>query len=914
MHWLLICGCFVSSAAVVMAVPREVAVADGWTVGPAVTVGLVDRPVEASFDDRGRLYVTEVTGTNEPPEAQRTKAPHRLLRLEDTDGDGIFDRRVVFADRLGFPEGVLWHEGSVYVSVPPEILKFSDRDGDGSAEERTVWFDGKTLTGCANDLHGPYAGPDGLIYWCKGAFAEQAYDLPGQPGWTSRAAHVFRMKPDGSAFEVVFTAGMDNPVGLAWTPEGDLMVCGTFLQHPGDGRRDGIIHAVRGGLWGKDHDVLDGHFRTGPLLPPMTHLGPAAPAGMCRYGRDLLVCQFNLRRVSRHELEPDGATWKSRDSDLLSSEDPDFHPTDVLQAPDGSVLVIDTGGWYKLCCPTSQVARPEATGSIYRLRRKGGEVPVDCPPSRWSAAAARADAANPVASSHPHIRRHALEKLAADHGTAPEQLAAAIRQAASADQLDRFSEHAIIHAASWLRDAELIRPMLSEANPVLVRTALWWFAQRAPAALAGAEVLPKLHDPDEGTRRAAVFGLRTVASWRDAAGPWLETQIVSGEFRESFGPAVDAIVQTTSSAPALARWLGMAKSPAWQLALLAAMESSVPAEQELPEALASAVLPLLDASPATSERAAAFLARGTPAAFQPAIAAAANDSDRPAAVRLPLFAARRPSILSDEAFAFLLKSLANAAGMAEYAARTLAAARLTTTQRDRLLPEIPRASLLLRPVLLKAFSGITDERSAMALLHALRDTGALATLPGSALDECFASAPTAVRDDLAAARKALSPDTAAQRTRLDELEKSLPPGDPQRGRVVFQSAAASCALCHQAGYLGRPFGPDLSRIGSIRTRRDLLEAIAFPSASFVRSFEPIEIRKTDGSLVHGFLAGQNNTAITLATNPVMPALSIPRQQIASVAPATASLMPQGIDRILSPAQLADLTAFLLSLR
>jgi putative heme-binding domain-containing protein len=914
MRWFPICACFMFSAARVFAVPRDVLPADGWTVAAAVASGLVERPVEASFDDRGRLYVTEVTGTNEPPEVQRAKAPHRLLRLEDTDGDGVFDHRVVFADRLGFPEGVLWHEGAVYVSVPPQILKFNDRDGDGAAEERTVWFDGKTLTGCANDLHGPYAGPDGLLYWCKGAFAEQTHDLPGQASWKSRAAHVFRMKPDGSACEVVFTAGMDNPVGLAWTPEGDLMVCGTFLQHPGDGRRDGIIHAVRGGLWGKDHDVLDGHYRTGPLLPPMTHLGPAAPAGLCRYGRDLLASQFNLRRVSRHELEPDGATWKSRDSDFLSSEDPDFHPTDVLQAPDGSVLVIDTGGWYKLCCPTSQVARPEATGHIYRLRKKDGEIPADCPPSRWNAAAVKAGAGNPVASPHPHIRRHALEKLAADPGTAPDRLAAAIRQAASADHIDRFSEHAIVHAASCLCDAELIRPMLSDANPVLIRTALWWFAQREPAGLAGAEVLPKLHDKDEGTRMAAVFGLRTQPAWRDAAGPWLETQIAGGEFRESLGPAVDAIVQATSSAPALARWLGMAKSPGWQLALLAAMESSAPAERELPEALAAAVLPLLDASPATSECAAAFLARGAPASLQPAIAAVAHDSARPAAVRLPLFAACRPPALGDEAFAFLLKSLADSEGMAEYAARTMAAARLTGPQRDRLLPEIPRASLLLRPVILKAFAGITDERSALALLHSLRDSGALATLPGGALDECFAAAPAAVRENLAAARKALSPDAGARRTRLDELEKSLPPGDPQRGKVVFQSAAASCALCHQAGYLGRPFGPDLSRIGSIRTLRDLLEAIAFPSASFVRSFEPIEIRKTDGSLVLGLLSGQNHTAITLATNPLTPALSIPRQQIASVAPAPASLMPQGIDRILSPAQLADLTAFLLSLR
>ena len=67
----------------------------------------------------------------------------------------------------------MWFDGSLYVAAPPSIWKLTDTDGDGVADERVEWFQGKTLTGCANDLHGPYLGPDGWIYWCKGAFAEQ---------------------------------------------------------------------------------------------------------------------------------------------------------------------------------------------------------------------------------------------------------------------------------------------------------------------------------------------------------------------------------------------------------------------------------------------------------------------------------------------------------------------------------------------------------------------------------------------------------------------------------------------------------------------------------------------------------------------------------------------------------------------
>ena len=101
-----------------------------------------------------------------------------------------------------------------------------------------------TLTGCANDLHGPHLGPDGRIYWCKGAFAEQRHTLADGRDFKSRAAHVFRRRPEGGPLEPVITAGMDNPVGLVWTPAGALLLSGTFFPHPAGGQGDGLFHAV----------------------------------------------------------------------------------------------------------------------------------------------------------------------------------------------------------------------------------------------------------------------------------------------------------------------------------------------------------------------------------------------------------------------------------------------------------------------------------------------------------------------------------------------------------------------------------------------------------------------------------------------------------------------------------------------
>src|SRR5207244_266477 len=70
-------------------------------------------------------------------------------------------------------------------------------------------------------------------------------------------------------------------------------------------------------------------------------------------------------------LKPNGASYASTDSDFLVSDGVDFHPTDVLADADGSLLVVDTGGWYKLCCPSSQLAKPDVLGAIYRVRKTG---------------------------------------------------------------------------------------------------------------------------------------------------------------------------------------------------------------------------------------------------------------------------------------------------------------------------------------------------------------------------------------------------------------------------------------------------------------------------------------------------------------------------------------------------------------
>jgi hypothetical protein len=108
----------------------------GFTAERVAAAPLVKHPMFACFDDRGRLYVACSTGTNLDPDARSAAPPDVIRRLEDCDGDGRFDKSVIFADKLTFPQGVLWHDGAVYTASPPSLWKLADLDGDGVADHR----------------------------------------------------------------------------------------------------------------------------------------------------------------------------------------------------------------------------------------------------------------------------------------------------------------------------------------------------------------------------------------------------------------------------------------------------------------------------------------------------------------------------------------------------------------------------------------------------------------------------------------------------------------------------------------------------------------------------------------------------------------------------------------------------------
>ena len=91
--------------------PPKITVAQGFEVRLAASSPIVGYPMMACLDDRGRLYVAESDGRNlTSREAIERELPRFVRQLVDLDGDGVFDKSTIFADRMTMPEGGLWHK------------------------------------------------------------------------------------------------------------------------------------------------------------------------------------------------------------------------------------------------------------------------------------------------------------------------------------------------------------------------------------------------------------------------------------------------------------------------------------------------------------------------------------------------------------------------------------------------------------------------------------------------------------------------------------------------------------------------------------------------------------------------------------------------------------------------------------
>jgi putative heme-binding domain-containing protein len=263
------------------------------------------------------------------------------------------------------------------------------------------------------------------------------------------------------------------------------------------------------------------------------------------------------------------------------------------------------------------------------------------------------------------------------------------------------------------------------------------------------------------------------------------------------------------------------------------------------------------------------------------------------------------------AFGFLLEQLAPERSVASraLAAEVITKAKLDASRLGGLVEALRKASPLEVDRLLSAFDAATDDALGVRLVKALGESSAIASLRIDALKLHLAKFGPETHKAAEGLYARLNADAAKQQAFVDALLAKVGQGDVRRGQLVFHSEKAACTVCHAIGYQGGNVGPDLTKVGGVRSERDLLEAIVYPSASLIRSYEPVVLATTDGKVYSGLLRNETSDELLLITG-ANQQVRVPRADVEEIRPGVVSVMPAGLDQQLTTQELVDLVAFL----
>jgi glucose/arabinose dehydrogenase len=346
---------------------QRMTVPNGFTVELVASEPNLVNPIAMTFDDRGRIWVTESV---EYPRKEAGRGRDRIKILEDTKGTGCFDKVIVFAEGLNIPTGVAVGYGGVWVLNAPDLLFLKEKDGKEVGREVVLTGFGRTDT---HELPNSLTwGPDGWLYGLNGVFNHSHVTSQGEVFDFTCA--MWRVHPRTRKFEL-FCQGTSNPWGLVWDPEGAALVSACHWAN------DHIFHFVETGYYQR---------QAGPYPPFTIPIGSitnhshqkTAYCGLCYFDSDAYPEKYRGRLymgnihggcINVDVLRRDGSTYISDgEPDFLTANDAWFMPVSQKVGPDGCLYILD---WYdRYHCYQDANRDPKGIdrdrGRLYRVRYK----------------------------------------------------------------------------------------------------------------------------------------------------------------------------------------------------------------------------------------------------------------------------------------------------------------------------------------------------------------------------------------------------------------------------------------------------------------------------------------------------------------------------------------------------------------
>jgi putative membrane-bound dehydrogenase-like protein len=939
----------------------------GLTIDLAAAEPEVISPVSIAWDADGFLYVAEMI--DYPVE----RPSGRIKRLEDRDGDGIYERSTVFADGLPFPNGVLPCFGGILVTAAPNIWFLKDANGDGKADERRVVLTGFGEGNTQLRVNGLFWGLDNWIYAANGRSdgAVRTPDTPPEKAVSIRRRDVrFRFRPDRKEVLIEAVAGFSQ-FGLAHDDWGNrfpswntIPLRHVVLEQAALDRNPYLAETA------SVAPILDesDEGRVYPISPVQTRFnresvdyfnascGPAVFRGdqlSSSYRGNAFVCEPLTNLVHRRMLEPAGPTFAARraerNQEFLASTDTAFRPVNLTTGPDGCLYVVDM---YRELVEHPDFVPPELRsavdfrrwhdrGRIWRIRTKTAPAPRQAPERRPQLSQASSRDLVPLLDHPVGWWRDTAQRLLVERGDrGPVPLLEEIARTAK-NPLSRL--HALWTLAGLGDvDAEVLQQGAKDSDAHLREHALRVAAESkassktfpAPEliALAGdasirvrLQVALLLGDRGREDQRA-IEALRQLAS-RDTDDPWMRLAILSGlgqtalPFLKEWLSSKPALLETPSPSEArlladAAAILGVRRRDDEILSLLALLSEEGDSKAEHPTRLIGR-LALLEGLGGGLERS------GSPLhAWLVRAATHLRFDDRfiaplwPAAQALAL--SNQPVELRRLGLEALVRGQPNLAGAViprllqpdQPALLRSAAARAVGNRRDTGLAA----------QVVDSWNGLSLA-TRRELLGALSSSPVLAVVLVQAIEQkkiAPAELDPANRDMLLRL-----PDPAV-RKRSHAILALSEPADRSTVVVRFQAAlqltgdagrgaavfAKNCQTCHRLQGKGHLVGPDLSGIAG-RPPSVLLSDILDPNRDVAPDFIALSVATENGQVSSGVLVEETGSTLKLRKAEGIEE-TILRSQVAEVRSSGRSLMPEGVEQTLSLQDMANLLAFLRS--
>jgi putative membrane-bound dehydrogenase-like protein len=940
------------------------AVRPGFHVELAAAEPLLRSPVAIDLDEDSRLYVAEFPEYNQ---YANTK-PHGIgcIRLlEDTNSDGVYDKSTLFAGNVPTATAVVCWDGGVFVGSAPDLLYLKDTDGDGKADVRRVVF-----TGFGKDLAGESI-MNSFRWGLDNRFHVATNNAGGDVGRASepRAKTVsvrgngFLFDPRDETFELTGGGGQH---GMSMDDWGRTYVCANsdpfqlvmydsrylarnpYLEAPAAavniapaGKYTKLYRASSVEPWralrtrlrsqgivpGSDEGGSPSGFFTG-ATGVTVYRGDAFPP---EFRGNLFVGDVSNNVVHRAFAVPNGVLVTARSAEVrrefLASSDNFFRPVQMANGPDGCLWLIDMyrelieGAAF---LPPSilkhmdvgsgvdrgRIWRVVPEGHEPRLRRLGKATTAELVallehPNGWHRDTAarllyqRQDqsAALPLrtlaaSSSSPLGRTHALYALAGLRALTPGDVLAAL-----SDPDPRLREHALLLAEHFGADdrriQERMQEMVSDHDP-LVRYQLAF----SLGVMAG-------------TKPARALAALAV---RDGADPWIRMAILSsvtgcaGEVFRQLAGDVDfrrAAGGRTFLAALAAQTA--ANRPGDVDVILKALDRPLADDQALARSIVSSLMSKMSTAAqaklagTASGRAGAILAGLLADARRTAV-----DEQKPAAARVAAVRQLRFAVF-EEVRGLLAESLAS-----RQPAELQTAAIETIAKFD---------DARVGSILLNAWPGMSPKlraTAAEALFARPRWIGAFldaienGTVGRSDVDPARLNLLKTYPDAAVGARavKIFAAGLPRRQEVVAAYQKALElKGDRERGKAVFKT---HCSSCHRLENVGQPIGAELSAVRD-RGLDAVLLNILDPNREVMPQFQSYVLVTTSGRVVTGMITAETANVLTIR-KPDGGEENVLRLDIEELRGTGQSYMPEGLEKQIDVPAMADLLAFLNSVR